>query len=253
MGRNTGNGQAAAAKPIKLPPPDFAMEAAIGGRVAGVDEVGRGPLAGPVMAAAAIIDPSLMPPALLGRLADSKALNEAQRSEIAFGLRAEAGRSIWFAVAAASVGEIERINILQATYLAMRRAVARLPMVPDHLLIDGNRLPPGMPCPGTTVVKGDARCLSIAAASILAKVLRDEGMKRLAMRYPDYGWARNAGYPVPDHLAALRLFGVTRHHRKSFAPVRDLLAATDLRTQDLAVETSSNAIAGDNSKGITFT
>ncbi|MFD2261919.1 ribonuclease HII [Lacibacterium aquatile] len=226
MGRDKRNGKTSADKPLKLAPPDFTMESALGGRVAGVDEVGRGPLAGPVMAAAAILDPVLMPPALLGRLADSKALNEAQRTEIALGLRAEAGRSIWFAVAAASVAEIERINILQATYLAMRRAVARLPVAPDHLLIDGNRLPPGMPCPGTAVVKGDARCLSIAAASILAKVLRDEGMKRLALRYPAYGWARNAGYPVPDHLSALRLFGVTRHHRKSFAPIRDLLAAT---------------------------
>jgi ribonuclease HII len=211
-------------RPGRAGGPDFTFEAQHPGPVAGVDEVGRGPLAGPVVAAAAILDPHLLPPDLLGLLADSKTLSDARRRHIAAGLRLWQGRGIWYAVAAASVTEIDRLNILQATCLAMRRAIARLPLAPVHLLIDGNRLPPGLPCAATAVVKGDARCLSVAAASILAKVVRDEGMVRLARRYPAYGWAKNAGYPVPEHLAGLDAAGVTRHHRRSFAPVRARLA-----------------------------
>ncbi len=184
-------------------------------RVAGVDEVGRGPLAGPVMAAAVILDPCRVP----AGLADSKALTAAQRARLAREISSVAE----VALGVASVAEIDAVNILQATFLAMRRAVAGLSVVPDHLLIDGNRLPPGLPCPAETLVKGDARSASIAAASIIAKVARDAVMVDLAQHHPGYGWAENAGYPTPAHLAALRDLGVTPHHRRSFRPVHNIL------------------------------
>ncbi|MFA5539325.1 MAG: ribonuclease HII [Gemmobacter sp.] len=184
-------------------------------RIAGVDEVGRGPLAGPVLAAAVILDPAHLP----AGLADSKALTPARRTALAQEIHATAT----VCIAEASVAEIDARNILNATYLAMTRAVAGLAIAPDHLLIDGNRLPPGLPCPAETVVKGDARCLSIAAASIVAKVARDRLMVDLAQQHPGYGWERNAGYPTKDHLAALLNLGVTPHHRRSFRPVHNIL------------------------------
>jgi ribonuclease HII len=201
--------------------PDFSHEAALGGRVAGVDEVGRGPLAGPVIAAAVVLDPSQLPAELLDAIDDSKRLKAERRTAIAQALmhHARAGRGVEAAIAGASSTEIARLNILQATFLAMRRAVARLPRAPDRLLIDGKAVPPAMPCPVTMLVGGDGKALSIAAASILAKVLRDGLMERLDRRYPDYGWARNAGYGTAEHRAAIVRIGATPHHRLGFGPL----------------------------------
>lgn len=185
--------------------------------VAGVDEVGRGPLAGPVVAAAVI----LRAPVPAG-LADSKALCAARREELAALLRASAAV---VALGAASVAEIDRLNILHATLLAMRRAVLRLAVRPGLVLVDGNALPPGLPCPARAVVGGDRTEPAIAAASILAKVARDRCMRRLGLRHAGYGWDSNAGYGTPAHLAGLARLGTTRHHRFSFRPVREAAAA----------------------------
>lgn len=202
------------------PIPDLTHELQIAGdlsrlRIAGVDEVGRGPLAGPVTAAAVRLDPDRIPVGLN----DSKKLTPAKRDALAAELIACADVSI----AHASVEEIDALNILQATYLAMCRAVAGLTDPPDHLLIDGNRLPPGLPCPATTLVKGDSKSQSIAAASIVAKVARDQIMGDLAREHPGYGWDTNAGYPTKSHRVALESLGVTPHHRRSFAPVHNIL------------------------------
>ncbi|KJV10689.1 ribonuclease HII [Elstera litoralis] len=202
--------------------PDFSHEAEWDGPVAGVDEVGRGPLAGPVLAAAAILDPARLPKELIGGLRDSKKLSAAKREGFAAALWAAQGSSVWAVVAAASVREIDTYNILGATHLAMRRALDRLPLRPVAALIDGNRAPKGLTLPHRCLVGGDDRSLSIAAASILAKVMRDRLMAQLARRYPAYGWEKNAGYPVAAHRAALQTEGLTPHHRRSFAPVRDL-------------------------------
>lgn len=200
--------------------PDFSLEQAAGGRVAGVDEVGRGPLAGPVVAAAVVFPASAfpygVPPALARLLDDSKKLSARQRETAFLALRATPG--IEYAIAAASIAEIDRLNILHASLLAMRRAVVRLPVPPDSALVDGNR-PPALACPVRCVVGGDGVSLSIAAASILAKVVRDRAMLRLDRRYPGYGWAGNAGYPTAAHRAALRVLGPTPHHRPGFAGV----------------------------------
>ena len=200
--------------------PDFSRELAAGGRVAGVDEAGRGPLCGPVVAAA-VVFPHGVPPELAARLDDSKKLS-APRRDAAFDAIVRSGVAE-FAIAAASVAEILRLNILGASLLAMRRAVSRLPLPPDHALIDGNR-DPGLSCPTHLIVGGDGASLSIAAASILAKVVRDRAMARLARRYPEYGWENNAGYPTTAHRAALETLGVTPHHRAGFGPVARLLA-----------------------------
>lgn len=201
--------------------PDFTREAAHGGRVAGVDEVGRGPLAGPVVAAA-VVFPAGVPEPLVPLLDDSKRLSPAQRERALALMRASGAAEI--AVAAASVAEIARLNVLGAALVAMRRAVARLPAPPDLALVDGNQPPPGLPCPVRCVVGGDRLSLSIAAASIAAKVVRDHLMARLDRRHPGYGWAANAGYGTAAHRAALLRLGATRHHRAAFGPVRDLLA-----------------------------
>jgi ribonuclease HII len=199
--------------------PSYRMERALGGLVAGVDEAGRGPLAGPVAAAAVILFPPLLPRKLLRGIDDSKVVPAEQRAEIAGALIARAirGDGVIAAVACASAAEIDRINILQASLLAMTRAVARLAIAPTAVLVDGNIVPKALRCPGHAVIDGDARCLSIAAASILAKVTRDHLMTRLAERYPAYGWERNAGYGTPEHRAGLAAAGPTCHHRQSFA------------------------------------
>jgi ribonuclease HII len=198
--------------------PDFTLETALaerhGGPIAGVDEVGRGPWAGPVLAAAVILRPDA-PEGLLGALNDSKKLTVRKREALAAAIPACA----WIGVGAASVAEIDRLNILAASHLAMSRAVARLPEAPSACLVDGNRLP-DLPCPAEAVVKGDSRSLSIAAASIIAKVLRDRLMARLAVRYPAYFWQNNAGYGTKAHRDGLADAGVTAHHRRSFAPIR---------------------------------
>lgn len=196
--------------------PDYSREAALAARgcgpVAGVDEVGRGPLAGPVVAAAVILDPARLP----AGLDDSKRLGPARCAALAPAIRAA---SVW-ALGEASAAEIDELNILAASHLAMARALAALPQPPGFALIDGNRLPAALPCPAAAVVGGDGRCLSIAAAAILAKAARDAIMADLDRRFPGYGWARNAGYPTPDHRAALARLGPSPQHRASFAPVR---------------------------------
>jgi ribonuclease HII len=198
--------------------PHFRFESQHGGRVAGVDEVGRGPLAGPVLAAA-VVFPRGVPRRLARLLDDSKRLDPEARDAAYLALRSSGAAEI--AVAAASVAEIDRLNILWASMLAMARAVARLPSLPDLALIDGNRAP-DLLCPARCVVGGDALCLSIAAASIVAKVTRDRLMARLDARFPGYGWDRNAGYATGAHRTALRALGPTRHHRAAFGTVRQL-------------------------------
>lgn len=198
--------------------PDFTLELEAGGRVAGVDEVGRGPLAGPVVAAA-VVFPSGVPDRLAALLDDSKKLSAARREAAFLALRAHPDVEI--GLAAASVSEITSLNILGASLLAMRRAVTRLPTPPDFALVDGNR-PPALPCAVRCVIGGDTRSLSIAAASIVAKVVRDRAMARLDIRWPGYGWAGNAGYPTAAHRAALLRLGATPHHRAGFGPVRRL-------------------------------
>jgi ribonuclease HII len=199
--------------------PNFALEKAAGGRVAGVDEVGRGPLAGPVVAAA-VVFPAGVPRRLASLLDDSKKLTAEQRLVAFLALHASGRAEI--GVGAASVGEIVRINILQASLLAMRRAVARLPCAPDLALVDGDR-PPALACPVRCVIGGDGTSLSIAAASIVAKVLRDRAMARLAVRFPGYGWETNVGYATRTHVAALMRLGPTVHHRPTFGTVSQLV------------------------------
>ena len=194
--------------------PDYAHERRLGGIVVGIDEVGRGPLAGPVVAAAVVLKSGRLPKALTG-LDDSKVLTAEARLAYAAVLR----RVAHIGVGAASVEEIDGINILQASLLAMRRAYAALGFKPDAALIDGNKAP-RLDCRVETLVGGDALSLSIAAASVIAKVTRDRAMTSLSRRYDRYGWERNAGYPTEEHRAAILVHGITRHHRRSFAPVR---------------------------------
>ena len=205
--------------------PNFLLEKRAGGRVAGVDEVGRGPLAGPVVAAA-VVFPQGVPRRLARLLDDSKKLSAAQRLTAFTALRAF--EAVEIGVGAASVAEIERFNILRAAFLAMKRAVGRLPSPPGLVLVDGNQ-PPPLECPVRCVVGGDGVSLSIAAASIVAKVLRDRAMVQLGTRFPGYGWGTNVGYATEFHIAALRRLGPTRHHRPSFASVAQL-------TLDLATD-----------------
>jgi ribonuclease HII len=190
--------------------------------VAGVDEAGRGPLAGPVVAAAVVFPVGAKP---IRGLDDSKLLTPRQRTRIAVRIRE---RALAVAVGAASVHEIDRLNIRRASILAMRRALHRLGIVPTDVLVDG--LPcPELDCPHQAIIDGDARCHSIAAASVIAKTMRDALMDRLAARYPAYAWATNKGYATPEHLDALQLHGPTRHHRWSFAPVAQLELLVALR------------------------
>ncbi len=191
------------------------------GRVAGVDEAGRGPLAGPVVAAAVVLPPRL--PRGLGQLLDDSKKLTAEQRELAFAalLAAHARGQVTIGVGAASVAEISRINILRASLLAMCRAVGRLPEPPDLALVDGNQ-PPPLACAVRCEIDGDARFSAIAAASIVAKVIRDRLMRRLSVRYPGYGWEANAGYATRFHIAALNQLGATRHHRPSFGTVRQL-------------------------------
>lgn len=190
-------------------------------RIAGLDEAGRGPLAGPVVAAVAVIDRGAARRGLLKLIDDSKKLGHEDR-EAAYAAMVASG-IVAFGVGEASVEEIDRVNILQATYLAMRRALQALAPRPDLVLVDGNRVPPQLGCRAETLVGGDALSYSIAAASIFAKVTRDRAMARLAEAHPGYGWETNRGYGTEEHLAALRSLGPTVHHRRSFAPVRMLL------------------------------
>ena len=181
--------------------------------VAGVDEAGRGPLAGPVYAACVVLNPERR----IDGLADSKVLSPRRREELAECIRAQA---LAWAVEAADVDEIDRLNILWATMAAMKRAVSRLGMVPDEVLVDGNRLPPELPVPARAIVRGDATVPAISAASILAKVARDAHMIALHEAFPHYGFDRHKGYPTAEHFAALERHGPCPHHRRTFSPVR---------------------------------
>lgn len=201
--------------------PDFECESRHGDRVAGVDEAGRGPLAGPVVAAA-VVFPTGVPVQIWPLLDDSKTLAAPARQAAFDALRAS--DEVEIGIGAASVDEIARLNILQASLLAMRRAVLRLPRVPDLALVDGNQKP-SLPCEVQCYVGGDASSLSIAAASIIAKVTRDCVMARLAVRYPAYRWHENAGYGTAAHRAALYRVGPCRHHRVAFGTVRKLCQA----------------------------
>ncbi len=192
-------------------------------RVAGVDEAGRGPLAGPVVAAAVAIAPAHLEAEFLRslhELTDSKKLTPAQRESF-FEILSRDPVRIDIGIGMADVGEIERINILRATHMAMRRAITDLTQPPDHVLIDGLAVP-GLPCPATFIVGGDRCSLLIAAASVVAKVTRDRIMIGYDQQYPDYGFARHKGYGTREHAQALLEFGPCPIHRRSFAPVRDL-------------------------------
>jgi ribonuclease HII len=185
------------------------------GLVAGVDEAGRGPLAGPVVAGAVILDPHRP----IDGLADSKRLSAARREVLCEMIQE---RALAWAIGRADVGEIDRINILQATMLAMQRAVAALQPAAEHALIDGNRCP-DLACPSQAIVKGDSRVAAISAASIIAKVTRDREMLSLDVIYPGYGLAQHKGYPSKAHIQALESLGVSPVHRRSYAPVRRII------------------------------
>jgi ribonuclease HII len=204
---------------VRGPRPTLEREIAFwqagGGVVAGVDEAGRGPLAGPVVAAAVVFPPHCK---IIRGLRDSKLLRPPRRLRLAGVVRA---RALAVGVGAASVREIDRLNIRRASILAMRRALARLRVTPGLILVDG--LPcPELGCAHDAIIDGDAHCHSIAAASVIAKTVRDRLMTLLARRHPSYAWESNKGYGTPDHLAALALHGFTAHHRRSFAPVLQL-------------------------------
>ena len=206
--------------------PTFRYEIQLGRKsgavICGVDEAGRGPLAGPVVACAAILPLAGISTQLLGALDDSKRLSAAVREAVATKLRV---KGIW-ALGEASVEEIDRFNILRATFMAMRRAFESLPVQPEHAIIDGN-MKPGLPCAETTVVEGDHLSYSIAAASILAKVARDKMMRDLHLEHPRYGWEHNAGYGTAEHRKAIEAYGLTPHHRVSFKPVYEQLSLID--------------------------
>lgn len=195
--------------------PDYSFETNSPLPVCGVDEAGRGPWAGPVVASAVVLDPQNIPPGLN----DSKKLSANKRDKL-FKLIVGCAK---VGVGIAEVDEIDRLNIGKATYLAMRRAILELPILPTHALIDGKFLPPGLPCPAEAIIKGDGRSLSIAAASIVAKVTRDRMMVALAQQFPGYGWQKNMGYGVKAHSEALISLGVTPHHRRSFKPIHKIL------------------------------
>jgi len=198
--------------------PDLALEREATGVVAGIDEAGRGPWAGPVVAAAVILDVPALGRELQRAINDSKQLARRERERLYAALWAVA----LIGIGAASAREVDRANVLGATFRAMTRALGALGVTPDLALVDGDRAPP-LPCPVRAIVRGDARSLSIAAASIIAKVTRDRIMAKLACRYPGFGWERNVGYGTAEHQAALGRLGPTPHHRLSFGPVGRVL------------------------------
>ena len=203
--------------------PDFKIEKSCKGIVCGIDEVGRGPLAGPVVSAAVIFKPGAERASILKHVNDSKKLSITTRQEICIELQDIA----FIGIGSADVEEIEIHNIYHATFIAMKRAYEALPAagapLPTHALVDGNRTP-DLPCERRAIIKGDQLSYSIAAASIIAKEHRDTIMRTLALKHPEYGWETNAGYGTPSHLAALRQYGATPHHRKLFKPVSEVLS-----------------------------
>ena len=198
--------------------PDFEFEKQYSGPVFGLDEVGRGPLAGPVVAACVYIPEECYTLHFIGEIKDSKKLSE-KKLESLYALITE--HCEW-QVAELSPREIDKINILQASLKAMSMALSNMNTQPSHALVDGNKLPQ-IPCPATAVVKGDSKSISIAAASIVAKVSRDRIMKQLHEEYPHYGWNSNVGYPSKAHLEGIDVYGITEHHRKSYAPIKNFL------------------------------
>ena len=203
---------------VKRPGPDFSIETRFKGLICGIDEAGRGPLAGPVVAAAVVFEKQCTPDGIK----DSKLLTRTQREDLFRKIKNQAA----VGVGIADVAEIDDLNILKATFAAMARAYDQLNPSPSVALVDGNRSPK-LSCTVQTVIGGDGLSLSIAAASIVAKVTRDNLMRKLAVSYPGYGWERNVGYATSEHLAALALRGVTPHHRRTFAPVARALKSKD--------------------------
>ena len=205
--------------------PDFALERSARSKgyliIAGVDEAGRGPWAGPVVAGAVVLNLKKLESLNLLEIDDSKKLNPSKRQKIFELLPSYAS----IGTGIAQVTEIDKVNILKASLLAMARAISDLPAKPDYIYVDGNKLP-DLPCPGEAIVKGDRLSISIAAASIVAKVTRDKIMTDLAQDYPGYGWERNSGYGTPEHKKALDQFGVTEHHRMTYAPIIKMLGKT---------------------------
>ena len=197
----------------------------VGPLIAGIDEVGRGPLAGPVVACAVIMPPDER---VIRGVDDSKVLTAGARARLADKIRS---RALTIGVGAASVREIDRLNIFHAAVLAMRRALGRLTLRPDHVIVDGRAIR-SLGTPHTAVIDGDACCYSIACASIIAKVTRDRVMHALAVRYPNYRWERNVGYSTAAHFAGINVHGVTPHHRRSFMPVSQLGFAFDVPPSD---------------------
>ncbi|MDR1032134.1 MAG: ribonuclease HII [Holosporales bacterium] len=195
--------------------PDYLTEQSIGGRVAGIDEVGRGPLAGPVVACAVWLNPDEVDGVLLSQLNDSKLIPKRRREALSQELISLPAAHLRYSIGLASVAEIDRVNILQATMLAMQRAYDGISSAVDSIIVDGNKVP-SVSCPALAIVGGDRKSLSIAAASIIAKVHRDSLMELLSKQFPEYGWDRNAGYGTKEHLAAIDKFGLTEHHRRSF-------------------------------------
>ncbi|MBR1600221.1 MAG: ribonuclease HII [Alphaproteobacteria bacterium] len=206
--------------------PNWDIENEFQGNVCGVDEAGRGPWVGPVVAGAVIFLNRNINSELLNSINDSKKLSAKKRENMYDLLLAEeqAGH-ITYGIGEASAAEIDELNILQATFLAMKRAVQKLKILPSHALIDGNRLPADFCCPCSCHIGGDALSYSIAAASILAKVYRDNLLKKLALEYPEYGFEKNAGYGTKEHIEALNKYGVTPQHRKSYRPIKEILEA----------------------------
>lgn len=211
--------------------PDFSYEKNAPLPVAGIDEAGRGPLAGSVVAAAVVFTDLAADLPLLDALNDSKKLTAKKREalfEEMISLAATETPPLYIGIGEAEAKEIDEINILQATFAAMCRAVENLPTLPASALIDGNKIPPGLPCPADAIVKGDGKSLSIAAASIIAKVTRDRQMLSLGKEFPAYGFEKHMGYGTKVHMAALEKHGPTPHHRHSFAPVRKAAEKLDL-------------------------
>lgn len=207
--------------------PDFEIENSINKLTAGIDEAGRGPWAGPVVAGAVIIKDRNLNSELLDGLDDSKKLSAKKREKL-YNLLFEEEKNGKLAVGIgqASAEEIDKLNILQATFLAMKRAVEKLNVTPEFAIIDGNQTPKDFPCGVKTVVKGDSKSMSISAASIAAKVYRDRLMCELAEKYPHYGFEKNAGYGTKLHIDGLAEYGVTPEHRKSYRPIQEILNKT---------------------------
>ena len=204
--------------------PDWKIEDTFSGSVCGIDEAGRGPWVGPVVAGAVIFLTREINPQLLTDLNDSKKLSAKKREQLYDLLLAEAAQEhICYGIGMASAKEIDELNILQATFLAMKRATEKLKVKPQYALIDGNRLPADFPCETSCYIGGDARSFSISAASIIAKVYRDKLMAEMANAYPQYGFEKNAGYGTKEHITALQKYGITPEHRRSYKPIKEFL------------------------------